>query len=372
MGVRIPNDASQNVQNAFRDVEQEISTLKARSSVSTPDVGSGVDLSALISRIEQLEKRPRLNSDKDVFVGSGAQHSPGLVPDPQNTQDTEQVLNEQGWGYPARGAVRAVTLDDGQIGDQLRYASYITDVNGALHVAGPMTAGEVSTKDLYVYGDANFPLREPLNTVHFREDFTSGSSATANTIGEYGWSAGGTGATVAAGTSTPGHPGIENFTTGTTVDAVGYLYHHASNYVFPLGDILIAGWVAYFSLMTGALRCILSPSVSVEASNGDVGFERINGDSNWYSITRNASGITRKDTGIAASATTWYNFEARKRGPAWDFYINGVLKTTHTGSAENVPADTVLTQIILQTKSDGNSVTCSMDLFEVYGFASRR
>jgi hypothetical protein len=66
-------------------------------------------------------------------------------------------------------------------------------------------------------------------------------------------------------------------------------------------------------------------------------FESLLGEANWFSVTRAANVETRKDTGIAYVAGTWYTLMSRKNGTGVDFFIDGALVTNHV-AAENVPA----------------------------------
>jgi hypothetical protein len=147
MSVRIPNDASQNVQNAFRDMEQEIEDLKAALSglqVPVPDSGSE------IAEIKQrLLDTPYLNDfvdDKNVFVAAGEQHSPGLVPDPgAYTGGNDSLLANGEFGNPD-----LLRLNDDEQSE--RGTDDIYTLPGSLHVNGSLSAGEINASLLRVGG----------------------------------------------------------------------------------------------------------------------------------------------------------------------------------------------------------------------------
>jgi len=139
--VRIPVDADQNVQNAFRDVVQELEDLKAALGVVSDGVAAS-DVPALRDQLAKLPPPPQFDSDKNVFVGSGPQHSVGLVPDPGASAGTSQVLNENGTWRTAQPAV---------LNDEEQTPEGVTDIYqipGALVVAGEMQVGEVTTAQI--------------------------------------------------------------------------------------------------------------------------------------------------------------------------------------------------------------------------------
>src|SRR5262249_19023161 len=64
-------------------------------------------------------------------------------------------------------------------------------------------------------------------------------------------------------------------------------------------------------------------------------------DTTWHSITANGSNtITDKDTGVTVTQPTRYVLRAQWADiNTLNFYVNGVLKTTHT-SSDNIPTST--------------------------------
>lgn len=144
MSIRLPSGADPDTLATFRDIEQQLEELRALKAPA-PDA---VDVEALITRIEQLERR-RPDNALDAFVGSGPQSGPGLVPGPGGTADNEAVLGENGsWGYPVRGLVRAVTKD-GAVGDT-QYGADVIDVLGSLAVLGGLSTDELMARKLNV------------------------------------------------------------------------------------------------------------------------------------------------------------------------------------------------------------------------------
>jgi hypothetical protein len=202
------------------------------------------------------------------------------------------------------------------------------------------------------------------------DDFLSGSSATATTIGQMGWTvytAGGGAVTQATGVA--GHPGLVVLTTGATGTNLTSLFHEQNYYMIMLSDVYKVDWVGGHLSTTGstAVRMQLSPSVTTSNPNGSLGFEALSGDTNWHAITTDGSGSTRTDTGVAIAATTWHNFMAKRTAAqTWAFYIDGSLVATHTGAGNNVPAETTVTQCIVQAVSDGTDRAITTDRIRVF------
>lgn len=140
MGIRIPVSGDQNVQNAFRDVEQEIEDLKA----ALGNRGGSDPSDALADLKKQVDLIPpaRFDSDENVFVAAGPQHAVGLVPDPGPHAGTGAVLREDGlWAD-------AVPTKLAQAEQTPEGPHDIYNIPGALHVAGPMQSGQVTTDSI--------------------------------------------------------------------------------------------------------------------------------------------------------------------------------------------------------------------------------
>jgi hypothetical protein len=368
--VRVPQDANQDVQDAFQELNDEVGRLRAqvqqlltRAGERDPDLVKRSELRRALERPKQLDFR-------DVFRG-GPGSGIGFVPDP-------------GGAFPD-GLKRNLREDATwkQTGIEGAFQTYPDDphqknnVHGHLHVAGgiygsKLTAGGTSD----IFGDLRVSgATIPGHVLMINEDFVSGSQVTSTTMGKMGWSVatGGTGS-VDHIAGQAGHPGIIRISSGTTNATLTALYHHSTVYPLLLGDVSRADSINYMedigSTWPTACRVIFSPSVLVDNPDGVLGFESLAADSNWFSITVDGSGTTRKDTGVAQALDSWISFEIRRNG-GWDFYVNGTYKTTHSGSGENVPADTTATQFIPQLKSDGTNRVLRTDRIRVWGYESR-
>jgi hypothetical protein len=93
--IRIPR-ADLDIQNSFRDIQQELNELRA----AIDRLGGSAAIAA------PKESANRLPDDRLVFVASGTMHSVGLVPDPGSTAGSTRYLCEDGtWSAPQPGGV---------------------------------------------------------------------------------------------------------------------------------------------------------------------------------------------------------------------------------------------------------------------------
>ena len=164
------------------------------------------------------------------------------------------------------------------------------------------------------------------------DDFLSGLLTTGN-IGNLSWllSAG----TVTAVSSAVDHPGIINLTSTTTSGTVGRISLSNGSTVFSYPDELesfgcIIRPTVDFSA-SGSMRfgLVYSPSTSADGSQG-IYFSKVTSDANWYTVTRDGASIARNSSGVAWTVNKWYLLEVRKNGANWEFWINGVLRQTHS------------------------------------------
>jgi hypothetical protein len=108
----IPADASYGVQVALRDTDGRLKTLeRGKSGVSVDDLHRAVD--GLRGEIRAVTKKRTYLDPNDVFIGSGAAHAIGYVPDPGSSAGTTRFLREDGtWVAPTPAAGGGFT-DDG-------------------------------------------------------------------------------------------------------------------------------------------------------------------------------------------------------------------------------------------------------------------
>ena len=107
---------------------------------------------------------------------------------------------------------------------------------------------------------------------------------------------------------------------------------------------------------TGNVRVGLGRFVTAEG-NG-VYFRSTDG-GNWYAVTRSGSTETATDTGVAVNTTTWQRLTCKYTSSSCTFYIDGVLKATHT---TNIPTtECNFGMIVHKTAAVANQIRYSVD-----------
>lgn len=200
-----------------------------------------------------------------------------------------------------------------------------------------------------------------INDIVIYDEFCGGN-ATLSQIGALGW---GNQALSPQATSTvyPGHPCV---ITGRVAagPVLGMLWLGGgsnSNSMYAgqntdLKELLFI--VAFPSLANQADKRVGTTSTAITAAPADdsVYFECLSTDTNWFSVTRDgAASQTRKDTGVAFSNNTWVRFKIVKTAPlTYAFYIDDVLKTTHTETppVEASPFWPIINMVTTGTQGD--------------------
>ena len=169
-----------------------------------------------------------------------------------------------------------------------------------------------------------------------KEDFIGGNTSTGY-IGKYGWKfTGAYGGTVSYTSSEAGRLGLIKVGAGTTQDKGSTLYLvDAANQ--PMIPDSLAGVTMTFSvrqIAADSSQIIHIGTADNVALLGDVNngaYFRFTNSGNWYAITRSSGVETSTDTGVANS-TSWRKLTISTASDYGNikFYIDGVLKATHT------------------------------------------
>ena len=174
-------------------------------------------------------------------------------------------------------------------------------------------------------------------TFELMEEFASGIASTSGQIGTYGWLlgySGGGGSSLSLGLESNeiGHLRIYGASTSTVYVSLGYGIVNGSQANLT--------WIARVknvqAAQDGAVRRIgfeTAQTASGDPTNGI--FFRATNLGNWYAVTRSGGAETATDSGVAQS-TTFHQFKILQNsvGTSVTFYIDGVLKATHT---TNIP-----------------------------------
>lgn len=186
---------------------------------------------------------------------------------------------------------------------------------------------------------STYPLKHDVQTL--KDTFVLGTTTTGD-VGDLGWSF--TNGTVVDNT-TLGDPGIAEFR--PTV--------HATNQsLFCLeacGTLLFLGDDTYIwthRLFEGPTGSTTNMTYGLQTNAADPAQQAVfqtctvavasddcttTGETQWYTVTENASGRTRKATGISNAQYIWRTFQIERAATTVKFYIDGVLVTTHDSTA---------------------------------------
>ncbi len=196
-----------------------------------------------------------------------------------------------------------------------------------------------------------------------QDDFTTGGQPTG-TIGDLGWLSNGT---LVVRPGELNHPGVIRLDT-RAVSGTHERLNFSLSPSFNVGFNHEVTWVAVVNTVDANTTVRLGSANSVAGAppvNG-IYFEKLDGDTNWFAVTRAGGTQTRTDTGVAVSAsyiTARYSFN----GSAVLFYINDLLVATNT---TNIPVglESPFAYII---NSAAASKTMDVDYFEIIADTER-
>ncbi|MEK7169520.1 MAG: hypothetical protein AAB700_01620, partial [Patescibacteria group bacterium] len=233
------------------------------------------------------------------------------------------------------------------------------------------SAGQVLTTD----GSGNLSWAangfDPTTTVEIMEEFV-GSDITSGNIGDYGWvsNIGGTGASIEIGLSGGNAEnnliGSLGLNSGNDAAGSGVALNLNNS---PTGNPLYAAQGNMTIIMRVRRGTNTDPNttrrIGLASVNDKVNdtpraiYFRATGAGNWFAVTREASIETATDTGIA-QLTSFQIFKivTNSAGTSVGFYINNVLKATHT---TNIPTTSLYPH--LQIGSSGTAVVMHIDYF---------
>lgn len=175
---------------------------------------------------------------------------------------------------------------------------------------------------------------DPATTVEIYEDFIGGHPTAASQIGTHGWKVG-TSMTSGSVLGESNHPGIYYIETGTVTDDDALLYLSTNTNQYPLYDLSAAiadvyWWIKMTTITEQYVHVGLSAYPSGGANPKGYYFELDSAVENeWHAITRTSAGEENTDTAVAVS-TSWARLRINFASGTVKFYINGVLKATHT------------------------------------------
>lgn len=174
-----------------------------------------------------------------------------------------------------------------------------------------------------------------------QDDFLTGQTGGTTGIGTIGWNATNAVSVVA---NTAGHPGSILLVTTATSGNLGGIYSRTgkSNGVIDASNI--QSFIAVVQMSSSAAtpfkaRIGFCSDVSVQSAGSAavlfVTDSTLAHPTHWYCRCRNSAVSVDTDSGIIASASNWYQLEARRNPTTstnWDFFINNSYVTTVSSS----------------------------------------
>jgi hypothetical protein len=119
----------------------------------------------------------------------------------------------------------------------------------------------------------------------------------------------------------------------------------------------LKGLVLANGTTTGKVMVGLSRFLNTSESNG-VYFRSTDG-GNWYAVTRSSGTETATDTGVATNTTNWQRLTCKYTSASCTFYIDGVLKATHTTNIPTTEAN--FGMIVVKTAATTGQIAYTVD-----------
>lgn len=233
-------------------------------------------------------------------------------------------------------------------------------------VATGGTTGQVYTKTsgAHAWADAGAVSNWTKRPVYF-DDFLCGSTE-AGEIGDLGWTMGN--GSVAPVIPELNHPGVQQRTSGTTIDQVASMNLNlavsADTLLFSQFDELT--WLIKLdSTATDfRLRFGLAASASVDGSvTHAVYFERLATETSWYGVSRNG-GSQSRTAALASITTNWIKLKVRRvNATTVAFSVDGGAEVTLTTTIPD--ATDTLTPFNHIVPTTTTARTFQMDAFEI-------
>jgi hypothetical protein len=228
-----------------------------------------------------------------------------------------------------------VNIQDMTITTEMETVTITGDANGEVTV----TLDDMTIAPTMAFAGASdvviTPDNAPINALNWQNVFVFDefASSSSGVYGQLGWSQSGAadvGVNALFSVSPSEHYG------GLIVTNIGgtEAYVQINNLYSPMVKLVqfIAMFDATIDAGDGYIFGLVD-TVTYETDGTALGiyFRREHGEGNWRTVTRNGSGITTNDTGVAFAADTWYLFEIKQDAIGTiGFYINGSLVETHS------------------------------------------
>lgn len=229
----------------------------------------------------------------------------------------------------------------------------------ALSIVG---ACQVWGSDLQTQRDPGYP---PRSMVLIQEDFLTGTAATAQ-IGTHGWNSAGT---ISNRPGETNRPGIIRVDTGGVSGTIARINGLGADNFIPDQNHSIT---AYYRLNTNDANTTTrigsgNSFGSATPSNG-IYFEKLDADTNWFCVARNAGVQTRTDSTIAVN-TNFNSFQYVRNSSGVQYFINGAAVC---GTISTNITSTALSPGVTILNSAAAAKTFDLDYFEFRMFGLSR
>lgn len=166
------------------------------------------------------------------------------------------------------------------------------------------------------------------SSVFLQDDFVSGATA-AGIIGTLGWYT--SGGTTNLQNGEANHPGIVRRNTSTTISTLSILALQTGIVSPIVSSTYSVRWLIRLNTVDAntTVRIGSLSSYSTNPPSDGAYFEKLDADTNWFFVTRQASVQTRTDTGIPVS-TSWIELTIHSYGASAWGVINNTTVATHT------------------------------------------
>lgn len=193
-----------------------------------------------------------------------------------------------------------------------------------------------------------------------QDEFISGNT-TSNQMGKLGWFfSNGTTTQLASETN---RPGILRRDTGAGAGTVATTYLYGSSNSLLGSTIHDITWMVRLNnndANTTQRVGVANSVFGISPPDGGIYFEKLDGDTNWFCVTRSATVETRADSGIAVN-TSFNTFRYQRLASSVVFSINNTVVCTNT---TNIPS-VHLTAFTLIVNSAAASKTMDHDYFQI-------
>lgn len=174
-----------------------------------------------------------------------------------------------------------------------------------------------------------------------KDEFFGGAAVTGM-IGAMGWNS--NGGSTAQGGGVANEPGFYLLSTGTTINTTESIYTQGSSSVIAAGSWDLAFRVRGDSKdgNTTMQVGLQDNVISVSPTNGSY-FQALDGDTNWFCVTRSGGVQTRTDSGVAVSTSAFQMLrQVRTGNDSVTFSINGATVCSHTTNLHSVNTNTTV------------------------------